>query len=162
MTISFLTLLNPRAAKQIAASYLQHPQANENNMVLISPPPVVVVTDRDPEPVKATGTRGTGTEAARNDHVHPLKIATNGGLEFITGDSLRATSSGGGLNQAQVDARVAAGITDDAILDLGEASRTSADRGKVLGVSKTNENAVALLILTRQYGCRLLQRPLSL
>lgn len=69
---------------------------NQDSVILIPPPPIVVVTDRDTQPIKATGTRGTGTEAARNDHVHPLKIATNGGLEFITGDSLRATGGGGG------------------------------------------------------------------
>ena len=65
--------------------------SNQDSVILVPPPPIVVVTDRNPEPVKATETRGTGTEAARNDHVHALKIATNGGLEFITGDSLRAT-----------------------------------------------------------------------
>ena len=62
---------------------------NQDSIVLISPPPIVVVTDRDAQPIKATGTRGTGTEAARNDHVHPLKLAANGGLSFATNDSLQ-------------------------------------------------------------------------
>ena len=35
-------------------------------------------------------------------------------------------------------------LTDDAVLDLAQSSRAAADRGKVLGTSATNENALAL------------------
>ena len=36
-------------------------------------------------------------------------------------------------------------VTDDDVLDLAQSTRTSADRGKVLGVSETNEDALSLL-----------------
>ena len=36
-------------------------------------------------------------------------------------------------------------LTDDAVLDLAEATRTTSDRGLLLGVSETNQNELALL-----------------
>ena len=43
------------------------------------------------------------------------------------------------------DAATGVDLTDDAILDLAQATRTSSDRGKFLGVSATNENDLTLL-----------------
>ena len=36
-------------------------------------------------------------------------------------------------------------VTDDTVLDLAQSSRSSSDRGKLLGTSETNENALALV-----------------
>lgn len=52
--------------------------------------------------------------------------------------------SGGGLTQSQVNARITAVVIDDFIIDLAQSSRTSADRGKFLGVASGNENQLAL------------------
>ena len=60
-----------------------------------------------------------------------------------TKDDVGTASSG--LNQAQVDARIAALVNDDRILDLAKASRVTGDRGKFLGVSASNENDMTLL-----------------
>ena len=52
--------------------------------------------------------------------------------------------AGGGLDQAAVDGRVEALVTDDRILDLAKASRAASDRGLFLGVSTTDENDLVL------------------
>ena len=36
-------------------------------------------------------------------------------------------------------------VTDDSVLDLAKATRTTADRGKALGTSSTDQDALALL-----------------
>ena len=38
-------------------------------------------------------------------------------------------------------------LTDDAVLDLAKPTRTTTDRGKLLGTSSTDENALALVCL---------------
>ena len=43
-------------------------------------------------------------------------------------------------------------VTDDMILDLADTTRDSNDRGKALGTSKTNQNALALLTIVEDFS----------
>ena len=74
--------------------------------------------------------------------VRVQKIANSGGATIA--DTKDESGGGGGLNQSQVDARVAALVNDDRILDLAKASRVTGDRGLFLGVSTTDENDLVL------------------
>lgn len=80
---------------------------------------------------------------AENGRAVRLQKLANGVWATIA-DTKDETGAGGGLNQAAVDARIAALVNDDRILDLAKENRVAGDRGHFLGVSTTDENQLVI------------------
>ena len=84
-----------------------------------------------------------GTPELKNDNVTEAKLSSAVRTKL---------NESGGLSRSQVDDRIDAVVDDDFILDLGDNSRTTIDRGKVLGVSSTDENNLVLITPSESGG----------